>query len=1798
MGIFLFDYSDDTSYDEHDPTIVPACLVPNIALVKSVGISDYLDLDNNGCVETIRYNFEVLNAGSTNLDNVVLNDNILGGPINGPLPLTDANSDGILSVGESWTYQANYSLTLQNVSDGEVTNQAEVTAYEEGTNNQVSALHEITTPLPINACAAEASIGLIKRTPIVALLDLDNDGCPETVDYQFTVTNTGSIDLGQINLIDTPLKAPITGPQNDIGGDGVLSVGESWTYEALYPITAQDELDGQVTNQAQVTAIALNDNSPISDLSDHTSNDEDRETVTVFNQTVCEASSSIGLLKRVPLGNLEDLDNDGCDETIRYFFDVENLGTITLENVELNDALFGGPITQYEALQGDDNNDQILSIGEKWTYEVLYSLSDQDITDTEVINQAQVTANEWGTSIEVTDDSDPSDYAQDRPTVTSTVGACPAEAGIGLIKTGVLVDSGNGCLNTIEYTFTVANTGTIDLDNVILTDAGLGGEITGLIQSTDTNTQGVLSANEEWTYVFQYDLTAQNIADTEVINQARVTAQEVISDNPIFDDSDHTDYDNDRPTITSTLGACTPAIQLTKAFDTFQDLVGNDNCNDAIRYTFTVENTGGFDLEGVVLSDDKIGGQVNTVPVSNMDNDQTLAVGEIWTYTADYPLVLNDINTGSVTNIADVEATDPINNVLVTDGDTINTILNGDECAPAPAIQLTKAFDSFQDLVGNDNCNDAIRYTFTVENTGDFDLEGVVLSDDKIGGQVNTVPVSNMDNDQTLAVGEIWTYTADYPLVLNDINTGSVTNIADVEATDPINNVLVTAGDTINTVLNGDECAPAPAIQLIKTVDSFQDLNGSGCNEIIRYNFTVENTGTVNLEGILLTDNKIAGQVNNPQGDVNTPGILSPGEIWTYQADYQLVQNDIDTGSVTNIADVAATEEGTNNNVSDQVQVVTDLNGNNACAPAAAIQLIKTVDSFQDLNGSGCNEIIRYNFTVENTGTVNLQDVVLTDDKIAGQVNNPQGDVNTPGILSPGEVWTYQADYQLVQNDIDTGSVTNIADVAATEEGTNNNVSDQVQVVTDLNGNNACAPAAAIQLIKTVDSFQDLNGSGCNEIIRYNFTVENTGTVNLEGILLTDDKIAGQVNNPQGDVNTPGILSPGEVWTYQADYQLVQNDIDTGSVTNIADVAATEEGTNNNVSDQVQVVTDLNGNNACAPTDAIQLIKTLIGPGWEDTNNDGCFERLVYTFMVENTGISSLVNVVLNDPDLGGEITVQPQGDVNNDEVLSVGEQWVYEVPYLITQADMDFGSVSNQANVTADVENTNNSVTDMDEITLQLDNNFCAAAGIELTKVGVLEDLDGNNCPESIQYTFTVTNTGVVDLTQIVLTDTDLTVPINGPMNDSSNDQTLSSGESWIYEAIYPITQADIDNVTITNQASVTAIESETNTTIGDSSDVVNTNVSGACIAEASIGLIKTAGNELVDVDRDGCPENISYTFTVKNTGAIILQDVVLNDIKLGPGSIEGPLPGNDINGDTFLSVGETWTYQALYPISEQDSIAGQVINRAQVSAVELGTTIAVTDDSDNNSFDEDDDTITSIAGACVARAGIELLKTGVLVDQDGDGCAESIQYSFTVENTGAINLYQILLEDPLLEQTDILGPLPGSDSNGDQVISVDETWMFEALYSITQQNIADGEVTNQATVSALEVLTNNPITSSDEIVMTVVNTCINPDSDFKIFNGISPNGDGVNDYFQIDGIENYPDNTLKVFNRWGVLVFEVDGYGLSNKQFTGHSDSEVTVAKDRKLPSGTYFYTLTFHGNNNPGKESYTGYLYINQD
>jgi len=88
--------------------------------------------------------------------------------------------------------------------------------------------------------------------------------------------------------------------------------------------------------------------------------------------------------------------------------------------------------------------------------------------------------------------------------------------------------------------------------------------------------------------------------------------------------------------------------------------------------------------------------------------------------------------------------------------------------------------------------------------------------------------------------------------------------------------------------------------------------------------------------------------------------------------------------------------------------------------------------------------------------------------------------------------------------------------------------------------------------------------------------------------------------------------------------------------------------------------------------------------------------------------------------------------------------------------------------------------------------------------------------------------------------------------------------------------------------------------------------------------------------------------------------------------------------------------------------------------------------------------------------------------------------------------------------------------------------------------------------------------------------------EGDVVIYNLVTPDGDGKNDYFIIDNIKKYPNNRVEVYNRWGVKVYETTGYDPngdgSTNVFNGYSGGKITVDKSKKLPSGTYYYIVTY--------------------
>lgn len=98
-------------------------------------------------------------------------------------------------------------------------------------------------------------------------------------------------------------------------------------------------------------------------------------------------------------------------------------------------------------------------------------------------------------------------------------------------------------------------------------------------------------------------------------------------------------------------------------------------------------------------------------------------------------------------------------------------------------------------------------------------------------------------------------------------------------------------------------------------------------------------------------------------------------------------------------------------------------------------------------------------------------------------------------------------------------------------------------------------------------------------------------------------------------------------------------------------------------------------------------------------------------------------------------------------------------------------------------------------------------------------------------------------------------------------------------------------------------------------------------------------------------------------------------------------------------------------------------------------------------------------------------------------------------------------------------------------------------------------------------------------------------------IYNAVSPNGDGYNDFFRIENIEQYPNNRVQIYNRWGVKVFERSNYKNDENAFIGISEGRGTINKNEKLSTGTYYYVIKYEHTDEKGSEMITrsGYLHL---
>ncbi len=1238
-----------------------------IALAKTANQTSYIAVG-----DVLTYSFTVSNPGDVELNSVTVTD---------PLATVEGGTIASLMPGasDSTTFTARHTVTQPDLDAGSFTNTATASGtsarYGEADASGTSVVQALQQP----------SLSFLK-TAVQARYSAVGD----TLTYQFTVTNTGNVTLGNVTVTDsqaTMLGAPIT----------TLAPGasDSTTFTASYSVVQDDITAGSFTNTATVTA------SPPSG-----------------SPLVERATSTVSALQQPGVTLTKTADQTGygnVGEVLTYTFTVTNTGNLILTDLSIADpdaAVSGGSLATLAPGESDST-----------TFTAFHTVTQADLDAGSLTNTATLSATPLpGTAI-------------------SAVGSATAQAVVRPLITlhkAAVQSSYAAAGDVINYTFTVANTGNVTLGNVTVTDPGAtvsGSPITLAPGESDSTTftaaytvvQADLDAGSfsntatvTGTPLFGPTATATDSVTVQAVQSPSLGLSKVLSSAPtpivagstlayvitatntgnvtltnvVISDAmltppingcssvlpGHTctlwgtyavkQSDMDAGQIanmaqagskqTSPVSASLttplaqhPSIALVKT----AQQTGYDAAGQTLAYSFTVTNTGNVTLTNVSVADPSA--MVAGSPITLAPGASNSAA-----FTASHTVTQADINAGSFANTATATGTPP-GGAAVTAGARATV-----SAAQHPSIALVKtAVQSSYDTAGG-----TLAYTFTVTNTGNVTLANVVVADPSAtvsGGPITLEP----------GVSDSTTFTAIHTVTQADLNAGSFTNTAGVSGTPPSGAAVSAPGSAVVSAVQ------RPSIALVKTaVQTEYDEAG----DTLAYTFTVSNTGNVTLSNVTVTD---------PSAAVHgAPVTLAPGvsDSTTFTATHAVTQAEVDAGQFVNTASATGTPPSG--------QAVGATAGATAAAVRrASIALVKTaVQSAYDTAG----DALAYTFTVTNTGNVTLDNVIVTD---------PSATVTGgPITLAPGvsNSTAFTASHAVAQGDVNAGSFTNTAAVTGTPPS-----GGVVRATADSTVSAAQHPSIALAKVPLQSEY-----SGAGNVLAYGFTVTNTGNVTLTNVTVGD---------PLAVVSGgPITLEPGvsDSTAFTAVHTVTQADVDAGQVVNTATVTGTTPS-----AQQV-------ANSASATVSAVQRASVAIVKTALQGSYSAAGDVLAYAFTVTNTGNVTLGNVIVSDPAAvltGTPVTLAP----------GASDSEAFTAVHTVTQADLDAGQVVNTATVTG-TPPSGSSVTASGAATVPA----VQSPALTLEKNGAPNTYRAVG--DVIAYTFTVTNTGNVTLYNVTISD------------------------------------------------------------------------------------------------------------------------------------------------------------------------------------------------------------------------------------------------------------------------------------------------------------------------------------------------------------------------------------------------------------------------------------------------------------
>ncbi|MGG7036037.1 MAG: gliding motility-associated C-terminal domain-containing protein, partial [Flavobacterium sp.] len=913
----------------------------------------------------------------------------------------------------------------------------------------------------------------------------------------------------------------------------------------------------------------------------------------------------------------------------------------------------------------------------------------------------------------------------------------------------------------------------------------------------------------------------------------------------------------------------------------------------------------------------------------------------------------------------------------------------------------------------------------------------------------------------------------------------------------------------------------------------------------------------------------------------------------TFAGSHTITQDDMDSGLVYNLATVTALDPKENQ--------VTDTSSDPTpcevcpidpqCPDCTITKLFQAPDisitkdgDWVDLNQDGITnvgDIISYSFVIKNTGNVTLYQVMVSD--VNAEIT---GETIASLAVGATNSTSFSGSHIITQDDIDDGIFYNLATVTALDPKGNpvtatSSDPTPCDLCPTLFSCPTCTitpltPSPALSVIKTTttESF-----SVVGDIINYKITVINTGNQTLYQIAVKD---------PLTELDaTIETLEPQGIVEYLQSYTVTQEDLDRGSVINIA----TANGFNPKevpVSGTDDEIVNENPNSIDAVDD--------------DAGTIASYHQTIPNFInvLSNDNLNGMPvneeNIILTTIESNPFMQLNPNGSLDILPNSPVGTQTLtYQICEKLNTTNCDTAVVS----VTIGAPLTCSVVLDSAASCFEESNGMATATAIGGNGQNTYLWDNGETTQQAVILT--------VGLHTVTITDKlgyKTTCSVNVTINDTEpptitcpENITQSTDQGSCTATVTYSVPLGRDNCTAQTTIQIAGLPSGAAFPEGTTTNIFEVTDASGTKTTCSFDVIvinnsKPIIESLPDLTTVYCPAEPQFAQAIATnicgkSVSLTYSDEVKNE----------DCPGN-------YSITRTWTATNSNGIS---SIATQTINVADNSAPKLAGVFQNIIEADCNEippipkleFEDDCAGLAQVILPSTIENIINKTADSYTIIRDwivSDVCGNTQVYTQTVnvkvKDGLSIQEYEacnadaaeINLQELIPEEYKGLGKWKDPDNSGGLLSDLDGTFSaFKIpLGRYLLEYVIDDASCPRVNQVSVNVTDDCAVLGCGEIII----------HDF-----FSPNEDGYNDFFKIENITDpcYQSNSVKIFNRWGALVYQTDGYDNNVKVFRGISEANVTVNQNAELPSGTYYYLLEYTLEDKPYKKG--GYLYLSR-